>query len=228
MCCAYSVCWVCAVCVGCVQCVLSWVIDLWFRKLCIIIIIIIIVKAGFYLMFPDFRREVLIGGGGGPRFWSYVLLSVRRTGFDHRSVHVRFFIDKLTLCQVFLSAFLFPLSVPFHQCSTLIFIYMLLLPEEQVGQAWELSKKQRCFGNRGATIVTLIIIIPSRETRTSKKTHRGNNHCQGVTHSPINSHQGFDTMWLTLLLLPLHSQSQCCNGTAVWHGTTGSRCTTVY
>jgi hypothetical protein len=51
--------------------------------------------------------------------------------------------------------------------------------------------------------------------RTSKKTHRGNNHCQGVTHSSINSHHGFDTMWLSLLLLPLYSQSQSCHGTTV-------------
>jgi hypothetical protein len=38
-----------------------------------------------------------------------------------------------------------PLSVPFHRCSKLIFIYMLLLPEGQTGEAWKPS-----FGNRGA------------------------------------------------------------------------------
>jgi hypothetical protein len=42
----------------------------------------------------------------------------------------------------------FPLSVPFHQCSTLILIYMLLLPEGQWCRTWELSEKQRCFVNR--------------------------------------------------------------------------------
>ena len=31
-----------------------------------------------------------------------------------------------------------------------IFIDMLLLPEGQTGEAWEPSKKQCCFGNRGA------------------------------------------------------------------------------
>jgi hypothetical protein len=34
----------------------------------------------------------------------------------------------------------FPLSVLFHQCSTLTFIYMLLLSEGQTGAAWELQK----------------------------------------------------------------------------------------
>jgi len=38
--------------------------------------------------------------------------------------------------------FPFPLSVPFHQRSTLIFTYILLLPERQKGEAWEPSKKR--------------------------------------------------------------------------------------
>jgi hypothetical protein len=33
-------------------------------------------------------------------------------------------------------------SVNIHQCSILIFIYMLLLPGRQTGEAWEPSKKQ--------------------------------------------------------------------------------------
>jgi hypothetical protein len=44
----------------------------------------------------------------------------------------------------------FPLSVSFHQCSTLIFTYMLPLPEGQTAEAWEPSKKQCWFWNRGA------------------------------------------------------------------------------
>ena len=32
--------------------------------------------------------------------------------------------------------FCFPLSVSFHQCSALVFIYMLLLAEKQTGEAW--------------------------------------------------------------------------------------------
>jgi hypothetical protein len=37
-----------------------------------------------------------------------------------------------------------------HKCSTFIFIYMLLLPEGQMGEAWEASKKQCSFGNWGS------------------------------------------------------------------------------
>ena len=51
----------------------------------------------------------------------------------------------LYLCP-YLSLFLFPLSVSFHQRSTLILIYMLLSPEGQMGDAWEPSKKQCSFG----------------------------------------------------------------------------------
>ena len=38
---------------------------------------------------------------------------------------------------------------PFHQRSTLIFIYMLLLPEGQAGEAWEHSKKRYSSVKRG-------------------------------------------------------------------------------
>jgi len=44
-----------------------------------------------------------------------------------------------TLCPW--TAFQSPLSVSFHQRSTLICIYMLLLPEGQAGEVWEPSKK---------------------------------------------------------------------------------------
>jgi hypothetical protein len=46
--------------------------------------------------------------------------------------------------------FSFPLSVSFHHCSILIFIYILLLPEGQMGEAWEPSKDRCFFCNRGA------------------------------------------------------------------------------
>jgi hypothetical protein len=42
----------------------------------------------------------------------------------------------------------FSLSVSLHQWSALIFI-MLLLPEGQTGEAWEPSKTQCSFVNRG-------------------------------------------------------------------------------
>jgi len=44
----------------------------------------------------------------------------------------------------------FPLSVSFHQCSILIFIYMLPLPKGQTGEAWEPSEMQKSVGNRRA------------------------------------------------------------------------------
>jgi hypothetical protein len=44
----------------------------------------------------------------------------------------------------------FPLSLSSHQCSILTFVYTLLLQEGQMGEAWEPSKKQSSFGNRGA------------------------------------------------------------------------------
>jgi hypothetical protein len=54
-------------------------------------------------------------------------LSPRRPVFDTRSVHVRFVVDEVALGQIFLPVLRFPLSVPSHQCSVLIFICMLLL-----------------------------------------------------------------------------------------------------
>ena len=50
-------------------------------------------------------------------------------------------------CDRFLSNYFgFTLSVSLYQRSTLIFIHMLLLPE-QMGEARDPSKKQRSFGN---------------------------------------------------------------------------------
>jgi hypothetical protein len=46
-----------------------------------------------------------------------------------------------TLYSVSLPVLQFPLSVSFHQCSILIFIYMLLLPEGQTGES------RKPFGN---------------------------------------------------------------------------------
>jgi len=42
----------------------------------------------------------------------------------------------------------FPLSVSFQQFSLLIFIYMLLLPEGQTGEAWLPSEKQCSLWSR--------------------------------------------------------------------------------
>jgi hypothetical protein len=44
----------------------------------------------------------------------------------------------------------FALSITFHQCSTLIFIYMLLLSKGQTGEAWKPSKKKCYLGSQRA------------------------------------------------------------------------------
>jgi len=52
-------------------------------------------------------------------------------------VYVRFVADSVLIGQGIFPELLFPLSVSFHHCSTLIFIYMLLLAEGQTDAAWE-------------------------------------------------------------------------------------------
>ena len=41
-------------------------------------------------------------------------------------------------------------SLSFHQCSILVFTYVLLVPEGKTGESWEITKKQRCCENWGA------------------------------------------------------------------------------
>jgi hypothetical protein len=67
--------------------------------------------------------------------------SPRRPQINARLLHVRFLVHKVALEQVFflIEYFGFPRSL-FHQCSILIFIYMLLLPKGQTGEAWQPSK----------------------------------------------------------------------------------------
>jgi hypothetical protein len=55
-----------------------------------------------------------------------------------------------TVTGFFSQYFYFPLSVSFHHSSTLIFIYMLLLPDEKTVKGWEPCIKQCYFGTRGA------------------------------------------------------------------------------
>ena len=62
---------------------------------------------------------------------------------------MRFVVDDLALGQVFLLAFCIPLTITFHQCFTLIFIHVLLLPEGQTGEALEHSSSQSSFGSPG-------------------------------------------------------------------------------
>jgi hypothetical protein len=58
-------------------------------------------------------------------------------------------VEKMALGGTFFSEYFgFRLSVSFHQCSILIFIYMLPLPEGQTGETWEPYKNQCSIGNR--------------------------------------------------------------------------------
>jgi hypothetical protein len=56
-------------------------------------------------------------------------------------------VNKVALGQVLRQYFRFALSVSFHQCSILIFIYMLLLPEAQTGETWKPSNKTMPYQN---------------------------------------------------------------------------------
>jgi hypothetical protein len=53
-----------------------------------------------------------------------------------------------TIHYKFQSSTRLPLSVPFHQCSTVISICLLLLPEGRKGEVWGRSKKQCSFRNQ--------------------------------------------------------------------------------
>jgi len=61
-------------------------------------------------------------------------------GFDPRLVHVRFVVHKVAMGQVSLPVLHFPLSASFQQSPTIVFIYMLLLPEGRTDEGWEPSK----------------------------------------------------------------------------------------
>jgi hypothetical protein len=57
-----------------------------------------------------------------------------RQDFNTRSVHKRFFEDKLAMGHVSLKITRFPVLVSLHQYYILILIYIFFLPEEQVDQ----------------------------------------------------------------------------------------------
>jgi hypothetical protein len=69
-------------------------------------------------------------------------LSSWRHIFDPRSGNVGFVVDKVAMGQIFLPVLPFPLSVSLHQCSILIFIYILLLTRRT---------NQCCLWCQGAT-----------------------------------------------------------------------------
>jgi len=53
--------------------------------------------------------------------------------------------DQVALGRVYLAALRLSLSLAFHQCSTLIFNYVMVFPEGQTVQMHVLSRKGQCF-----------------------------------------------------------------------------------
>ena len=77
-------------------------------------------------------------------------LSPRSPGFDPRSDHVGFMMDEVALPQPFLSVLRFsPVSIIPPMLHTHLPLYVAL-PDRQTGKAWEPSKTQCLFQNRGA------------------------------------------------------------------------------
>ena len=79
-------------------------------------------------------------------------LTPLRLGFDSKPVHVRLVVDKV--------------AVSFHQFCVFIIMYMLLLPEGQMIEAWEPSRKEWCFGNRGA-LGRKLLLLSLKSVRTA-------------------------------------------------------------
>jgi hypothetical protein len=65
----------------------------------------------------------------GQQSMDKILSPLGKFRFKPRSIRLGFVVHKVALGQVFVQYFSFPPSLPFHQCSILISIYMLLLPE---------------------------------------------------------------------------------------------------
>jgi hypothetical protein len=58
--------------------------------------------------------------------WLLVSISLWRLGFDPRSFHVGFVVDKVTLVHFYLKVLVFPLFVPFHRRFTFIHLSLTL------------------------------------------------------------------------------------------------------
>jgi hypothetical protein len=109
----------------------------------------------------------------------------------------------------------------------------LLLPEGQMGQAWELSEKQRYLGNRVALIVTLVTIpceerVPQRENIVVIIIAR-----VWLTHPLIHTTDLIQRDYHYCYCHYIHSHNaamalQYSMALPVYHYTTVSRCTTVY
>jgi len=80
--------------------------------------------------------------------WPVVGLSPHRPRLDRMLIDVWLWWTKRHWDRCKSDYFGFPLSLSFHQRPTLVFTYMLLLPERQTDEAWEPSKKLCPFGSR--------------------------------------------------------------------------------
>jgi hypothetical protein len=83
-----------------------------------------------------------------------------------QSVRVIFVVHKVALAQAFLRILLFFTVSIFRQCCLLISIYKLLVPDGQMGEAWEPSKQQR-FTQRWRTLDSKLLLYEDQREVTS-------------------------------------------------------------
>jgi len=76
--------------------------------------------------------------------WLISGLLPRSLWFNIRSVKVTFVVENVVFEQGLFRYVGFLVSVLFHQCSVLIFIYMLLLPEGQTAKSGNLERTVLC------------------------------------------------------------------------------------
>jgi hypothetical protein len=67
---------------------------------------------------------------------------------ETQRVHCEVRTESLDMLPVNSAVIRFPPSVSFHQCSSLISIYMFLLPEQHSGTVWQPAKQQYCLRNQ--------------------------------------------------------------------------------
>jgi hypothetical protein len=96
-----------------------------------------------------------------------------------------------------------PLTVSFHQCSMLIFIYTLSLSRGQRGEVWDPSKEQCSFGNRGASDVKLFSVfhnssrlLITNDTPGQPRQHFSKELKNTIGHGPQQG-STLRTSWLT-------------------------------
>jgi hypothetical protein len=104
-------------------------------------------------------------------------LSPRRHDFDPSPFHVKFWSTRWHWDRFFSEYFRFSPSLSFHQCSILIFIHVLLLPEVTTGDVSEFSKKQWYFGN-GVPLDRNVLALFTARTSERTQSHPLSKPCQ--------------------------------------------------